>query len=255
MPTTPSLTKLFFCRVTAPLNEDLMAKLPRHIKTKHYVHYFTEFYYVHENGLKTEKPHYHLLILCKTTKHEIQKYIKYNWNIINYEDDNTASGNAMFSVSDKYLPESKDMSLAYMLKGGLNKIYEDSSLKPGWTLCPHDEIYIDDTKYQDLILLYRTHITDKLKKDKNTFEEKYELIKTKLHNHGHEFKDCYIGLLRFIYHVLIHDEIRRKKIIKRHNLWDWSFTLTLHFVNFREQVKLIQKTIDDQLKKNLDILD
>lgn len=259
MPSTPTTTRMFFCRVTAKYDENHISSIPRYIKTKHYVHYFTEFYYVHESGLKTEKPHYHLLIMCKTTKSEIQKYIKYNWNIINYEDDNTKAGNAMFAVTDKYEIESKDMSLAYMLKGGINKIFECKRITPEWSLCPIDDVnfphYINSPKYKELIEIYKKHLCKKISKEKTKFQEYYDLIQYRLKAHGHRHKSCYVSLLKFIYHSLLMDEIAKCRCIKRYNLWDWTFTLTLHFVEYKEQVKLIEKTINDQLKKNLDILD
>jgi hypothetical protein len=256
MPTLPHHLKMFFCRVTAPLNEDLVENLPRYIKTKHYVHYFEEFYYVHENGAKTEKPHYHFLILCKTTKPEIQKWIKFNWNVVNYDVDDKLSGNAIFSVSDRYKPDSKDISLAYMLKGGINSLFENCTCKPGWVLTPFTEIYIDNDKYIELIEIYKTTLLKSIDKDKKQFEIKYDYIKDKLdkHNNHAYIKDDYIQLLKFIYHHLINYELQQRKIIKRYNLWDWSFTLCLHICTFKEKTKLIEKTIDEQIQKNLDIM-
>lgn len=257
MPSTPTALKMFFCRVTAPLNENLVDKLPRYIKTKHYVHYFEEFYYVHETGCKTEKPHYHFLILCKTTKPEIQKWIKYNWNVVNYDVDDKYSGNAIFAVSDRYKPETKDLSLAYMLKGGINDLYEDCSYKPGWVKTPFTEIYIDDEKYLELIEIYKNKLDKSIDKEKNQFDVKYNYIIEKLNknNYGHTIKNDYIQLLKFIYHHLLEYEIQQRKIIKRYNLWDWSFTLTLHICSYHEKLKLITRTIDQQIEKNLNILD
>lgn len=258
MPCTPTALKMFFCRVTAPLNEDLVSKLPRYIKTKHYVHYFEEFYYVHECGCKTEKPHYHFLIICKTTKPEIQKWIKYNWNVVNYDVDDKNAGNAIFAVSDRYKPDSKDMSLAYMLKGGINSLFEDNQYAPNWVLTPHEDesIYINKEKYEELIELYKTKLQKTIDKDKKQFEIKFDYIMDKLQKHyDHNIKDDYIQLLKFIYYHLINYEIQQRKIIKRYNLWDWSFTICLHICSYQEKVKLIEKTINEQIHKNLDILD
>lgn len=247
MPCTPTALKMFFCRVTAPLNEDLVDKLPRYIKTRHYVHYFEEFYYVHECGHKTEKPHYHFLIICKTTKSEIQKWIKYHWNVVNYDVDDKNSGNAIFAVSDRYAPESKDMSLAYMLKAGVNYLYEPMKT---------EHKYVDEKKYLELIELYKTKLQKTIDKDKNQFDIKYNFIYNKLKDYYNQsIKDDYIELIKFIYYELIKYEIAQRKIIKRYNLWDWSFTLALHLSTCKARIQLMQKTIDQQIEKNLNILE
>lgn len=255
MPSIPSASKMFFCRVTAPLNTDLMDRLPMVIKTKFYSHPI-EFYYVHEEGLKTQKPHYHLLMICKTTKIEIIKYIKENFKV---------KGNEEYSVKDTYKPESKDMSLAYMLKGGLNDLIEFNIYKPGMVLCPLDaedemQFYVDTPKYNELIELYKKIRGLKEKEVDDKFESYMNLVKEKLcGNYGDinviMSKLGYIDVLKKIYYILIRDAISKRKRIMRCLLWDWSFTLTLHIATPSEQNKLINRTIDEQIKKNLDILD
>lgn len=254
MPSIPSASKMFFCRVTAPLNEDLVEHIPKIIKTKFYSHPIEEFYYVHEKGVKTEKPHYHFLIICKTTKHEIIKYFKTNFNVY---------GNKDYQINDKYKIETKDLSLAYMLKGGLNKLYEFNIYKPGMVLCPHDaedemKFYVDTSKYNELINITLSKHKDKIKDDK--FEYYMNLVKTKLcGNYGDinviMSKLDYITVLKKIYNILIRDDISKRKRIMRCLLWDWSFTLTLHLCTYEEQNKLIDRTINEQIKKNLDIID
>jgi len=246
MPTTPSTPKMFFCRVTAPYDENHMDNLTGSIKTKFYHHTFEEFYYVHETGLKTEKPHYHLLIVCKTTKIEIQKWIKESWK---------CDGNESFSVSDKYLIDSKDISLAYMLKGGMNKLFERSYLKPGWLLSPTDidfenSVYIDNAKYIELIEIFKGFKSKTIQKHDNQFETYMTMIKDKLR---YEYNESYESILRKIYYLLIKDAIAQRKRIMRCNLWDWSFTLTLHVCSGTEQNKLIHRTIDQELDKKLQL--
>ena len=114
MPSIPTKIKLFFCRITRPFDLDTFENLHlnlTHISNKFYSHPIDVLAYCHEVGLKTEKPHYHLLIICKTTKPEVTKLIKNFFKV---------TGNEDFSVVDKYLPETVNISLSYMFKGGSN---------------------------------------------------------------------------------------------------------------------------------------
>lgn len=237
MPTKPTCVKMFFCRITVPLDEDLMESLPLLIKTKFYNHPFDEFHWVHETGFKTEKPHYHILILCKTTKVEIQKWIKEQFKV---------NGNESFAVTDKYDKTSRNESLSYMLKAGLNKLR--SSIK------------MESELIEELKELYRNKkiLKDNEKDDK--FEYYLNLVKTKLcGNYGDInviMRDLdYVTVLKKIYYILIKNAISQRKRIMRCMLWDWSFTLTLHLCNDKEQNKLINRTIDEEIQKKLNILE
>ena len=254
MPTKPTSLKMFFCRITQPYDDTIWNDIPLYIQTKFYKHFFAETYYVHETGIKTDKPHYHLLILCKTTKIEIQKWIKANFKV---------DGNKEYSVTDKYKIETKDISLAYMLKGGLNTLYEFTIYKPGFSTTPIDEdeynYYIDTDKYNEIIEIFKKSNEFKTIVKDDKFEYYMTLVKSKIcGNYGDInviMRDLdYADVLRKIYYVLIKDAIAKCKRIMRCNLWDWSFTLTLHLCSTKEQDKLIRKTIDNELDKKLTII-
>ncbi len=66
---------------------------------------------------------------------------------------------------------------------------------------------------------------------------------------------CYVEILKKIYYILIKDAITQRKRIMRCLLWDWAFTLTLHVCSPEEQDKLINKTISEEIRKKLDIID
>jgi len=239
MPITPTTDKLFFCRVTAPESPSLMAKLEHQITTKHYKHPFSKFYYVHECGLKTQKDHYHLLIICKTTRVEITKWIKTSFNV---------TGNEQFSVSDKYLPSSYESSLAYMYKGGLNVVYE---------------FYDKCNLSEDTIVKLRELYTPFEKTSFRKTDEKFEYYMTLVLNNYNVITEkdlrlrlasnTYCEVLKKIFYVMIKDAIKQRKRIMRCNLYDWSYTLTLHLCSCFEQERLIEKTINETLDKNLNI--
>lgn len=115
MPTIPSTLKMFFCRVTRPFEQSMIDSFHlkfNQISNKFYTHPIESLAYCHEYGEKTEKPHYHILILCKTTKPEVVKLLKGIFSV---------TGNKDFSVVDKYHPDTIKLSLAYMFKGRLNE--------------------------------------------------------------------------------------------------------------------------------------
>lgn len=240
MPTIPSNTKLYFCRITAPSNTIEALKLNLFIQTKHYKHNFTSLYYVHETGIKTEKPHYHLLIKCKTTKIEISKWIKQTF---------TLSGNEQFSVSDKYEETSWEKSLAYMHKGGINEIYDALT---------QTKLEINEEYSNKLTELFNPNHTKKLKDD-TTFTHYMNLMITNYNANTEtdlklKFQQYnYDELLKKIFYVLIKDAIKQRKRIMRTNLYDWSFTLTLHLCSYKEQERLIEKTLEETISKNLNI--
>lgn len=239
MPIIPFASKLFFCRVTAPDSPTILDNLDLYIKTKHYNHPFDKFFHIHEIGIKSEKPHYHLLIVCRTTRIEITKWIKNNFNV---------TGNQQFSVSDKYTPDSYESSLAYMYKGGLNEIYENKvkmnlteetieKLKSLYMPNKKSIDYKNDEKFEYYMKLIINNYNCATEKD----------LKIRLAN------NTYCEVLKKLFYVIIKDAIKSRKRIMRCNLYDWSFTLTLHLCSFEQQEKLINKTIDETLEKNLNI--
>lgn len=240
MPSIPTSNKMFFCRVTTP-----PISIPNNlfIKTKFYTHQFTDFFYVHEHGHKTEKPHYHLLIICKTTKQEITKWIKDNFKV---------KGNEQFSVSDKYEPESRDESLIYMLKGGLNELQGPMQLAP--------------ETLENLKENYKNLIKKKQKDIDLKFEHYYNLIekelKDKFNHYNYSGVNEFLSklehqqLFKIIYKILIKDAINRRTLFRRNIVSEHAFVYTCHFASPKQLHTILEqstiKEIDKHFEKPLD---
>ena len=219
MPSIPTKTKMFFCRITRPFSlivfENLHEELT-HISNKFYSHSIDVLAYCHEVGHKTEKPHYHLLIICKTTKPEVSKLIKQFFN---------CAGNEDFSVVDKYLPETVNISLSYMFKGGSNgekfRMFfktADGSMPSEQTLI---EIYKDNNQF--------TKLSDAQKK----FSYYYELVKKELPQWCLQSTPpmqlpTKEKLFFMIYRILLNEAIRTKTLFRFNIISEHARCILIH---------------------------
>jgi len=219
MPSIPTKSKMFFCRITRPLDLEIFENLHlslTHISNKFYTHPIDVLAYCHEVGHKTEKPHYHLLIICKTTKPEVSKLLKTFFG---------CAGNEDFSVVDKYLPETVNISLSYMFKGGSNgekfRMFfktADGSMPSEQTLI---EIYNNNSQF--------TKLSDAQKK----FKYYYELVKQELPQW------CLVSappmqppskekLFFFIYRILLNEAMRTKTLFRFNIISEHARCILIH---------------------------
>lgn len=243
MPSIPKTLKMFFCRVTRPYNQDVADSMisRKFIQTKFYKHDFEVIAFCHEVGNKTEKPHYHILYICKTTKSEIAKLLKDIFSI-----DNCA-GNKDFSVSDKYPPASFKISLAYMYKGGANKDRFHCATKK------LPELFT----IEDLIEIYESNnCFMKLSVQQKKFKYYYELIKSKIppgpYNYAHYEKD---ELFSRIYSILLMDAKMRNVFFRFNIIAEQTRVLVFHFkddtLNYYVNVATNKEYPDDKFIKNI----
>ena len=210
MPSIPTSTKLFFCRITLPHNqthEDLVM-LSKTISNKFYSHWIDFVALVHEIGEKTKKPHYHILIICKTTKPEIAKWLKTIFGV---------DGNEQYSIVDKYRPETFPISLAYMYKGGKNilkfKSWNLEYLKP--SEAELIEIYNLNNKFQKL--------SDAQKK----FAYYYEMVKEQLPSWTMTLPSKE-KLFTLIYRILLKDAIKQKVLFRFNIISEHARCILIH---------------------------
>ena len=240
MPSIPKTLKMFFCRVTVPTTD--LSSYDLSVQTKFYNHPFEEFFYVHEVGHKTEKPHFHLLIICKTTKIEITKWIRTNFNV---------TGNKQFSVVDKYAPDSILESLTYMHKGGLNQIYGKN------------EISIETL--EQLKNNYKNILKDKKTNIDKKFEYYYDLIleqlETKFNKYNFNGYKEYLEqlehtqLYKIIYDILLRNAISRRTLFRKNIIAEHAFVYCCHFADNKQLSIILDEVKDRECDKVFKILD
>ncbi len=222
MPSIPTKPKMFFCRITRPFSQIIFETLHdelTHITNKFYSHPIDVLAYCHEVGKETEKPHYHLLIICKTTKHEVTKLIKQFFN---------CSGNEDFSVVDKYCPSTFNISLSYMFKGGTNgekfRVFIKSADFP--YAMPSEqtmiEIYNNNSQF--------TKISDAQKKFKYYFDlVKKELPQWTLQETNNPLQIVTKEkLFFFIYRILLQDAIKTKTLFRFNIISEHARCILIH---------------------------
>lgn len=233
MPTVPTVARLFFCRLTMPSNQELMDNILTSnmcCGAKHYTHPFLHFFYVHETGHKTNKPHYHFAIICKTNKPVIQEWIRRHFGLV---------GNEQFQVSDKYLPETLDETLSYMYKGGINVI----------KVKPNNNYNIDESK---LITLLNNRTT--VNKGDDKFHHYFDIIKNRL---KYKLQDISIindrqRLFNEIYKILMNEAISSCKLFRRNIIAEHAFVYLCHFSKPDMQEEIIRESGDTQYNKIFD---
>jgi len=211
MPSIPTTTKLFFCRITMPYNkvhEDLIMTTTT-ISNKFYCHNIDLIALVSEFGEKTEKPHYHILIVCKTTKPEIKKLLKTIFGV---------EGNEQYSIVDKYRPETFPISLAYMYKGGKNilkfKSWNLEYLKPSET---------------ELVELYKTHNEfHKTSDAQKKFFYYYEMVKEQLPSWTALTVPGKEKLFFMIYRILLKDAMKQKVLFRFNIISEHARCILIH---------------------------